>query len=97
MSKAKMGFGTFSDGYLTTDIVAPKSVYPTKESFIAECKAEYGENYADWSDKVKIENVVDAHCRYFPRGFEGWDQIGGCYSFTREGTGAFPVWRIELN
>lgn len=96
MSKAKMGFSLFSDGYLATDIVAPKSSYPTKEDFIAECSAEYGENYSEWWDKVKIENVEEAHCRYYPKGFEGWDWTGGCYSFGSAGTGSFPVWRISL-
>lgn len=96
-STAKLGFCTFTDGFRSTDLVAPKSQYPTKEDFMAECIAEYGEGYLpNWSEKVKLENVVDAHCRYFPKGYEGWDSIGGCYSFGREGAGSFPVWRIDL-
>ena len=96
MSKAKLGFGVFTDGYYVTDIIAPKSLYPTKEDFIAECEAEYKEGYDDWFDKVKIENVQEAHCRYFPNGLEGFDWDGGCYGLGKAGSGAFPVWRIPL-
>jgi hypothetical protein len=97
MSRAKLELIIFSDGYLSTDVVAPKSQYPTKEEFLAASLAEYGEDYEDkWADKLKLENVTEAHCRYYPTGFEGWDNDGGGYSFSRAGSGAFPVWRIEL-
>lgn len=97
MSKARLDICTLSDGYNATDIVAPKSKYPTKEDFIKECMVEeYTESYNNWADKVKIENVKESYCRYFPSGIEGWDNDGGCYSFCKEGTGAFPVWTISL-
>jgi hypothetical protein len=97
MSKAKLGFCLFSDGNFATDIVAPKSICATKEDFLAECLTEYGEDYHDkWAGKIKLENITEAHCRYYPSGIEGMDWEGGCYSFGREGAGAFPVWRIDL-
>lgn len=91
---AKMGFCIFTDGYYSTDVVAPKSDYPTKEDFIKEAVAEC-EGY-EWEEKVSIENITESFCRFFPAGVEGWEGNGGCYSFSKEGTGAFPVWRIAL-
>jgi hypothetical protein len=85
---------TFSDGSYATDIVAPKSKYTTKEEFLGACAAE---EYTDqWPDKVKIENVNEAYCRFFPAGIEGWEGDSGCYSFCKQGVGAFPVWTISL-
>lgn len=91
---SKMGLCIFSDGSYSTDVVAPKSDYPTKEDFIKEAKAEC-DGY-DWEAKVSLENVIEDYCRFYPTGVEGWEGHGGCYSFTKEGAGSFPVWRIAL-
>jgi hypothetical protein len=96
MSKTKLDICTFSDGCTTTDIVAPKSKYPTKEDFIRECAAEEYDNGCSYSDKVKLENVTESYCRYFPKGIEDGDFPDGCYSFCKAGVGAFPIWRIEI-
>ena len=97
MSKAKLDICTFTDGCSTTDIVAPKSKYPTQEAFMEQCEAEaYAEYYPSWSDTVKIENITESYCRYFPTGVEGGEFPEGCYSFCEAGQGAFPVWRIVI-
>jgi len=92
---SKMGFSLFNDGSHTTDIVAPKSGYPTVEAFLKE--AEF-EAYDDWADKIKPENVREGHCRFYPVIPDscGLDGIGGCYSFSGPGPGAFPVWYINI-
>jgi hypothetical protein len=92
---AKMGFCLFTDGgAYTTDVVAPKSDYASKEDFFKKAKAEC--DGFEWEDIIKLENVTEAYCRWYPVAPEGCDIKGGCYSFSKPGLGAFPVWRIDL-
>lgn len=90
---SKMGFSVFTDGYFATDIVGTKEAYPTIESFLKE--AEF-EAYDTWEGKIKPENVREGYCRYYPIAPEGCDIEGGCYSFSKPGPGAFPVWYINI-
>lgn len=90
---SRMGFSVFTDGCYATDIVAPKSIYPTIEDFLKEAQIEA---YDDWADKIKAENVREGYCRYYRIPPEGCDFEGGCYSFSNQGKGAFPVWYINI-
>lgn len=91
---SKMGFCIFTDGYYATDVVAPKANYPTKEEFLKEASSEC-DGYA-WEDKVVIENIEEGFCRWYPAAPEGLDFESGCYSFSKQGAGAFPVWFINI-
>ncbi|CAM3707950.1 hypothetical protein COLU111180_04230 [Cohnella lubricantis] len=96
----KMGICSFSDGGIhLTDFVAPKADYPDAESFVKACKFEFDyEEDGDlkYEEKIKVENVKEGHCRWYPVAPEGCDIDGGCYSFSKPGPGAFPVWYIPL-
>lgn len=83
---SKMGFSTFHDGYQSTNYVAPKSEY-SKEEFESECAHE------GW---YKHGETKEGFCRWYPVAPEGCDIEGGCYSFCKEGKGAFPVWYNEI-
>ncbi|MDF9412982.1 hypothetical protein E1B06_14955 [Brevibacillus laterosporus] len=92
---SKMGFCIFTDGSYATEVVAPKADCSTKEEFLKEAHAEC-DGY-DWEHKLTIENIQEGHCRYYPVAPEGCDFDGGCYSFSKQGSGAFPVWYISLS
>lgn len=92
----KLGFAIFREGYEgnATDLVAPKSDYPSVSDFVRTCEIE-GKGYP-WFDRIKSENVRVAYCRYYPKAPEDCHIKGGCYTFSPPGRGAFPVWRINL-
>lgn len=83
----KMGFSTFTDGYTSTNHVAPKSEY-SKEQFEYECTADQFYTYGE---------TKEGFVRWYPRG-KGEDNEfeGGCYSFCKEGRGSFAVWYNEI-
>lgn len=91
---ANMGLCLFSDGVKSTDLVAPKSSYPTLEAFLTAAMGEWG-GY-DWDDLIRAENVKESQCRYYPTPPDGAHWDGGSYSFSPPGRGSFPVWRISL-
>lgn len=90
----KMGFCIFTDGARATDVVAPKSDFNTAEEFLERAMLEC-DGY-DWTNKLTAENVREGFCRWYPVAPEGCEIDGGCYSFSKPGPGAFPVWYISL-
>lgn len=86
-----MGFCTFHDeGHgAALNYVAPKSTY-SKEEFEAECE-EMSDGYH------QLGETKEGWCRYYPVSPEGIDIDGGCYSFCKEGRGAFAVWYKDLD
>jgi hypothetical protein len=99
---SKMGICCFTDGGIhQTEFVAPKSDYPDAENFVKACAFEFDYQDEDgnykYQDKLKVENVKEGYCRWYPVAPEGCDVDGGCYSFGKAGPGSFPVWYIPLD
>ncbi|HIW33482.1 MAG TPA: hypothetical protein IAA29_11925 [Candidatus Paenibacillus intestinavium] len=87
---SNMGFSSFYEGGdgVIVCYVAPKSDYK-KEDFFDTCVKE-SDGYHE------LGEVKEGYCRWYPNAPEGIDLDGGCYSFCKEGKGAFPVWYVDI-
>lgn len=81
---SNLGFGMWYEGGNPSCYAAPKKSYSLEE-FDSECEVE-ADGYYDLSE------TREGFARWYPNAPEGIDTEGGCYSFCKEGKGAFPVW-----
>lgn len=97
-----MNLITFSDGSSTTNFVASKKNYKTKEDFLKDCLGEFDYEISALKEKgvrmPTVDDVYEDYCRYYPKMPQDYSylELEGGYVFTEKRKGAFEVYAIDL-